>query len=172
VRRQRLAIRIALAVAVVAILWFRSADREAAAGPAGSGAPSPSGASSASYDLAPDEARGGHTLERHVGRNDDELRRRLEEEAGISAASSFTDRSTAERVVAATLERERRRVDRWLADGRGNLALDYRGAPGEIVGRTLPRGAASPKPTGDARVVLAKSGSTFRVVTAYPLGPR
>jgi hypothetical protein len=94
------------------------------------------------------------------------------DEPGISAATSFSDRATAERVVAATLERERRRVERWLAEGRGNLALDYRGGPGEIVGRTLPRDAASSRSTGDARIVLAKSGSTFRVVTAYPLDPR
>ena len=36
------------------------------------------------YDLARDEARGGHTLERHVSKSDAELRERLQNES-ISA---------------------------------------------------------------------------------------
>lgn len=127
---------------------------------------------SGGHDLAADEAAGGHTLDRHVGRSDAELLRRLAEERGISAASSFTDRATAERVVAATLERERGRIDRWLERGGGNLALDYRGDPGEIVGRTLLRGDREPRATGEARVVLRRRDGSYFVLTAYPLAPR
>jgi len=126
----------------------------------------------AARDLAADEAAGGHTLRRHVGRNDDELRRRLAEERGISAASSFTDRATAERVVASTLAESAPRVERWLSGGGGNLALDYGGRSGETIGRTLARGARQPRPTGSARVVLRKiGGSRYFVLTAYPVEP-
>jgi hypothetical protein len=40
----------------------------------------------ARYDLGHDEARGGHTLARHVARTDGELRERLARERNISAA--------------------------------------------------------------------------------------
>ena len=46
-----------------------------------------------------------------------------------SGASTYTNRATAERIVARTLTRQRSRVDQWLArsGSRPNLALDYRG---------------------------------------------
>jgi hypothetical protein len=149
---------LAAAVAAVALLAPDSGGRSAAA-------------VSGARDLAGDQAAGGHTLDRHVGRSDAELRRRLAEEPGISAASSFADRAIAERVVAATLDRERRRIERWLQRGGGNLALDYRGAPGEVVGRTLARGDREARATGEARVVLRRSGGSFFVLTAFPLEP-
>src|SRR5262245_3894317 len=49
-------------------------------------------------DLSLDESMGGHTLSRHVGKSDAELRDRLRREKQISAASTYTDRETAERV--------------------------------------------------------------------------
>src|SRR5688572_21546878 len=72
-------------------------------------------AEAARYDLERDEARGGHTLARHVGWSDDQLRARLRRELDIAAASTYTDRATAERVIAAALDRDRRRVDAWIA---------------------------------------------------------
>ncbi len=59
------------------------------------------------YDLARDEERGGHTLQRHVARTDAQLRERLQRERNISAASTWTDRETAETVVAEGLAAER-----------------------------------------------------------------
>src|SRR6516164_7199323 len=50
------------------------------------------------------------TPSRHVGRTDDELRDRLRRERNITAASSWTDRATAEQVVAGALRAERGRV--------------------------------------------------------------
>jgi hypothetical protein len=51
-------------------------------------------------DLAASELMGGHTLARHVGRTDGQLRERLRREPNIAAASTYSDRATAERVVA------------------------------------------------------------------------
>ena len=59
------------------------------------------------YDLARDEARGGHTLSRHVGRTDEELRERLRRERNISAASTWTDREAAETTVVEALRADR-----------------------------------------------------------------
>ena len=86
------------------------------------------------YDLERDEHRGGHTLSRHVGRSDADLRERLRREREISAASTYTDRAIAERAVAQALAKNRARVDQWLArEGpRPNLALDYHAAGGGL----------------------------------------
>src|ERR1700738_2990580 len=57
----------------------------------------------ARYDLARDEVRGGHTLDKHVGRSDSELRERLATERNISAASTWTNREVAEETVGQAL---------------------------------------------------------------------
>lgn len=125
---------------------------------------------SAGYDLARDEARGGHTLERHVGRSDAELAARLAREPNLRTASSFLDRATAERVVAATLAEAAPRIARWRERGprRPNLALDHRGDPAASLGRTMRRSERESRPAFGARVVLRAAGSDFYVLTAYP----
>jgi hypothetical protein len=144
-----------------------AATREAPAAPQDRAAPT---VASTGYDLARDEARGGHTLARHVGRTDAQLRERLQREQ-ISAASTYTDRGTAERVVARTLTRQRSRVDQWLArkGSRPNLALDYRGDRGETIGRSLTRRSPQTIPCSNAVVVLRWDGNRgFIVLTSYP----
>src|SRR5262249_4570432 len=47
------------------------------------------------HDLSGDEAMGGHTLARHIGKTDAELIERLRQEPDISSASTYTDRQTA-----------------------------------------------------------------------------
>ena len=130
-----------------------------------------SAAMSDRYDLERDEKRGGHTLARHVGRSDADLGERLRRERQISAASTYTDRVTAERVVALALEQHRTRVDEWLArqGSRPNLALDYRAAGGEPIGRSLTRRGRRAVACSDAVVVLRWDGRRgFYVLTSYP----
>ena len=126
---------------------------------------------SARYDLEGDEKRGGHTLARHVGRSDADLSERLRRERRISAASTYTDRMTAERVVALALAQHRARVDEWLSrqGARPNLVLDYRAAGGEPIGRSLTRRGPRAVACSDAVVVLRWDGhSGFYVLTSYP----
>lgn len=125
----------------------------------------------AAADLESSERLGGHTLARHVGRTDDDLRERLRREPHIAAASTYTDLATAERVVAATLGRFDRRIQAWSArEGpRPNLTLDYRGDAGTIVGRSLRRGDARVRDCADAVVVLRWHASRrYYVLTSYP----
>ena len=121
------------------------------------------------YDLGHDEARGGHTLARHVGRTDEELRERLARERNISAASTWTDRATAEAVVAEALAAERSRVDSWMRRGfpRTNLALHY--DAGRAIGRSLRRGDSHTEDCTRAVIVLRAEGpESFYVLTTYP----
>lgn len=122
-------------------------------------------------DLERDERRGGHTLSRHVGKSDAELRERLRREKGISAASTWTDRATAERAVSAALLASKKRVDRWVnrEGSRANLVIDWPG-DGKVVGRSLRRGAKEPVPCTRAVVILKwnDEAEIFYVLTSYP----
>lgn len=123
-------------------------------------------------DLSEDEARGGHTLERHVGKTDEELRARLSRERQISAASTYTDRAVAETTVALALAEQSRRVKAWSdkRGGRPNLALDYHGPPGTAIGRTIRRGQRRSDACTDAVIVLRwdTRRDDYYVLTSYP----
>ena len=123
----------------------------------------------ARYDLARDEARGGHTLDKHVGRSDQELRERLDRERNISAASTWTDREVAEETVAQALRAEHNKIARWEERGyrRPNLALHF--DAGRVIGRSMKHGDESSSPTTQAVIVLKADGpDSFYVLTSYP----
>ncbi len=120
------------------------------------------------YDLARDEERGGHTLKKHVGRTDEQLQERLRRER-ISAASTWTDRGTAETTVAEVLHAEQPRIDGWVRRGypRSNLALHY--DTGRSIGRSLRRGEEQTANCTSAVIVLRADGpDSFYVLTTYP----
>lgn len=133
--------------------------------------PTGSAAQSAkAHDLSEDESRGGHTLRRHVGRTDAELKERLEKEPNISAASTYTDRVAAENAVGIALEQNQSKIERWLqrSGAHPNLVLDYDGDPRRPLGRSLRRGE-SPEPCSHAVVVLRWDGQgQYYVLTSYP----
>ena len=125
------------------------------------------------YDLAADEEKGGHTLKKHIGRSDDELRERLARERDISAASTWTDRDAAETTIAAALSAEKNKVQRWIERGypRPNLALHFNA--GRTIGRSLRRGYSQVVPCTAAVIVLKPDGpKNFHVLTAYPEAER
>jgi hypothetical protein len=126
-------------------------------------------ASGERYDLQRDEERGGHTLKKHVGRSDEQLRERLEHERNISAASTWTDRAAAETTVAEALRSERGRIGSWVRRGypRSNLALHY--DAGRVSGRSLRRGDTQAVYCTAAVIVLRADGpDSFYVLTTYP----
>ena len=122
------------------------------------------------YDLRADEARGGHTIERHVGRTDDQLRDRLRREPNISAASTYTDLTTAETVIARAFAEDDDEVAAWRArrGSRPNLVID-RTEPAPI-GRSLRRNQREAAPCNRALVVVrwdVREDEAF-VLTSYP----
>jgi hypothetical protein len=121
------------------------------------------------YDLGRDEGRGGHTLGKHVGRSDAELRERLEKERNISAASTWTDRLTAEETVARALRAAGEKVESWKRHGypRTNLALHF--DAGRVIGRSLRQGESEAVPCSSAVIVLRADGpDSFYVLTSFP----
>jgi toxin YxiD len=124
---------------------------------------------SSAHDLSADEEMGGHTLQRHIGRTDDELRERLERERHISAASTYTDRATAEHVIAEAIRQNQDRIQRWLqrSGEHPNLVLDYHSD--QQIGRVLNRGESHSIPCSNAVVILKWAGpNRYYVLTSYP----
>jgi hypothetical protein len=123
-------------------------------------------------DLSADERLGGHTLQRHVGKSDQELAERLRREPQITAASSYDDAKMASRVVGTALARSASRLDRWLArrGPRTNLVLNYTQSSGPPIGRSLLRGERTSRPCDRAVVVLRWDDrrNQWYVLTSYP----
>lgn len=119
-------------------------------------------------DLSKDEGAGGHTLRKHVGRTDEELKARLDHE-DISASSTYTDKAAAETAIGDAIQQNQTRIEQWMArsGGHPNLVLDYRGE--QPIGRTLHRGDSASQPCSEAKVVLRwLSSSEYYVLTSYP----
>lgn len=178
---------IVAAVAVACAVWFFVGRHVHAPGPgdghtpraasapesaAGREATAGSEAGEARRDLSQDEALGGHTLARHVARSDAELRARLAREPGIAAASSYTDRRTAEQVVARTIREASDRIEAWSqrSGRRPNLVLDYRGQRSAPIGKSIGRGDRNARQCADAVVVLRwdTRRDAYYVLTSYP----
>lgn len=124
-----------------------------------------------SRDLSQDEAAGGHTLRKHVGRSDEQLRERLQRERDISAASTWNDRASAEAAVGAAIAQQNGKIGRWLErqSGHPNFVLDYDGDSAHPFGRTLRRGQDQVEPCAHATIVLKWDGpNSYHVLTAYP----
>ena len=136
--------------------------------PATARTPTPAPSSGAVRDLAADEARGGHTLARHVGKSDDDLATRLKSDRDISAASTYTDRDTAERAVGTALAKKASDVTKWeqKTGSRANLAV--RVTLDSTVGRSWKRGAKSAVDVRSVVVVLRWDGDGWYVLTSYP----
>lgn len=161
-----------LASALILILASTACQRRSDE-PVNQSAPSSAGPlrSGPRRDLSRDEEAGGHTLRKHAGQTDEQLRERLEREPNIAAASTYTDRDTAERVVGVALAEHREQIECWLSrSGRHpNLVLNYDGDPARPVGRAWRRGENRAQPCSHAVVVLRWSGdSEYYVLTSYP----
>jgi Bacterial CdiA-CT RNAse A domain len=142
--------------------------QESQAAPAARSSQAPSGPV---RDLSQDEAAGGHTLKKHVGRTDEQLRERLRRERNISAASTYTDLEAAERAVGVALEQNQAKIQRWLnrEGGHPNLVVDYDGDAAHPIGRTMNRGDDESRPCSHAIVVLKWDGDrNYHVLTTYP----
>jgi len=175
-RRARRRLPAAVLIATLVALAVTSCNRPA---PAREAAPAPIQsapaveqklANSPGRDLSVDESMGGHTLARHVGKTDEELLQRLRRETQISAASTYTDRTSAERVVGAALAAGGRSFDAWRrrTGRRPNFVLHY--SANRVIGRSMSRRRSRSEPCEDAVLVLRWDDRRrdFYVLTSYP----
>lgn len=122
--------------------------------------------------LAEDERVGGHTLERHVGLSEADLRRRLADDPRLSRASSFPTQAVAEAVVNETLRRNAQRIAAWLRDDpQDGRPRAFHLNTSQVLGHGVARGDRRYMALRRATVVLRKTWRLdrgFYVLTAYP----
>lgn len=113
---------------------------------------------------------GGHTVERHVGRTDEQLRARLARDSRLDTASSFDSLEIATRVIEQTLAENGPRLVSWLARVQpgSRRTLDHHGTT--RIGRAVR--AEEPRQVivmTNARLVIEALGQgRWRLITAYP----
>ncbi|MCO8147536.1 T7SS effector LXG polymorphic toxin [Bacillus subtilis] len=122
--------------------------------------------------LAAHEAKGGHLIERHIGKTDEELIERLRTDPNphITASSTFKDRATAERIANAVLNDPKniKKIENWIDDPKKpKLMLKYKG-DGEIIGRSVTRNSELVENVTNAKIILKKDNNGNFILTGYP----
>jgi hypothetical protein len=125
--------------------------------------------------LESQEADGGHTIARHVGKSDGWLVNRLASQSRIGAASSFSSLVNARRGIRTALSRYRTAINAWAATAgsRARRAWVYDGATtlGRVAARPIDaESSINPvTPTTDLKVVVMADGTGGCILlTAYP----
>lgn len=123
--------------------------------------------------LVTEEAAGGHTIARHIGKTEAELNARLAAQTRIPAASSFRTLAAAEQAVSQVLRANTRAIEAWArtAPIGGRLALPAFDT-GSKVGYGVVRATGALQDMTKVIVVLRKiaaSGKQYFVLTAYPV---
>ena len=134
------------------------------------------GSSGYPIDILEEESRGAHILKRHVGKNEDYLRRRIETE-DIDAAGSFTSVEAANKVINAAIKANKDKVRQVVTGQMSRAVLEWK--PESITGYEMykpsPNSQARRGDTYWVRVVIERDVSNprgFRLVTALPFNKR
>ncbi len=121
--------------------------------------------------LAAEEAEGGHTIARHVGQSEADLRARLVRQPGIPAASSFSSLSVAEDVIADAIKANKTDIEAWAKFAQPGKTRAFTYAAQSQVGSGVIRATGRLQPMSKVLVVLKKTqvGSrVYFILTAYP----
>lgn len=115
------------------------------------------------------ERAGGHLLSRHVGKSAEQLRQRLQSDSRISAASSFSDKKSAEAAVAAAIAANQKKIASWLKGQEERLVITYRS--GNPVGISVGRNSGRARDVTGVRLILVRNPrfvGGWHILTGYP----
>jgi filamentous hemagglutinin len=119
--------------------------------------------------LTAHETAGGHTLVRHVSLTETELALRLDSQATLPRASSFTNREIAEQAISDAIDANQTQITNWIAGTNARFQINH--AATNPIGMTLARGATSPVTAQNLQIVLKRDASLalgYYILTAYP----
>jgi hypothetical protein len=122
--------------------------------------------------LATEEAAGGHTIARHVGRTEAQLRTRLAAKSRIRAATSFYNLSDAERAIAGALRGHQAEIKAWAKVAATDETKTFAYDAGRFVGFGVVRGTNSVQHMTRLMVVIKKiqaDGKLYYLLTSYPI---
>ena len=122
--------------------------------------------------LAAEEAAGGHTILKHVGQTEAQLRARLATEYWVPTTSTFHTLQDAQSVVAQALRANRATITAWAKSAqvgdRTRVVFDA----GRVVGSGVTRSSSALVRMTRVRIVLKKvvtSDRVYFVLTAFPI---
>ena len=115
--------------------------------------------------LAAEEAAGGHTIARHVGRSEAQLRARLAAEPRIRAATTFRTLSEAEKFVAEALRANQAGIMAWSRSAALGETKAFTHAAGKVVGFGVVRATGSVQQMTRLAVVIRKVQTTGRSIS-------
>jgi len=108
-------------------------------------------AASTRRDVAAHDTAGGHTTVSHVGKSDNWLRNRLQNDPRLSFASTFTSEADANRGQATAGKKYKSEIAEWLRkEPRGNATLKLSIDVGKPIGRVVKRGSHDAQTTTKA----------------------
>lgn len=122
--------------------------------------------------LAAEEAAGGHTILKHVGRTENQLRTRLAAEPKIPAASTFRTLADAERHVGAAIKANRAQIEAWAKTAASGNKLSFRHPFNLPVGEGVVRATGQLQQMSKVLVVLRRvqqNNRIYFVLTAFPV---
>ncbi len=123
--------------------------------------------------LASEEAAGGHTILKHVGQTEAQLRARLAAQLRIPAASTFRTLADAERWVSEAMRVNRAAVEAWAKTasvGGRPFTITYQAA--STVGEGVVRASGQLQQMSKLVVVLRRvqqQNRVFFILTSYPV---
>ncbi|MCF5800679.1 type IV secretion protein Rhs, partial [Pseudomonas sp. PA-1-5A] len=119
--------------------------------------------------LAAHEAAGGHLMEKHVGRTDQQLLDRLRQEPHIPAASTFHDRATAELAISKVLDNNQDKIKDFL-EGNNQQIVITQPSP-EPIGTSFKKNTTTPVPGKEIYLIIRrdqKMHTGYRIHTGFP----
>ncbi|MBC8741488.1 hypothetical protein F6X40_33520 [Paraburkholderia sp. UCT31] len=111
---------------------------------------------------------GGHTIAKHVGRTEAQLRARLAAESRIDIASSFTNLRAAESAVSKVMQFNSARVKAWAATNDIRLCLIH--DVGSPAGYGMTRSTGKLVPLSKVKMFIKRephNGMPYYILTAY-----
>ena len=116
---------------------------------------------------------GGHTIARHVGQTEAQMRARLATlRAGTPAVSSFDDLATAERVISRGLRAQRGAIQSWASSARPNATFRVTVSSNRAIGSGVVRATDAHVRMSKVRIILKlqqHDGMPYYVLKAFPI---
>ncbi|RAW83116.1 RNase A-like domain-containing protein, partial [Photorhabdus laumondii] len=113
---------------------------------------------------------GGHTLAKHVGLSEQELRARL---SNVPRASTFYNQEVAEQVISEALKANRIHLENWAKYVPPTVSAPIEYISSTSIGFGVTKGSKYVEKLYKVRVVLRYSeynGKPFYILTAFPKG--
>jgi hypothetical protein len=114
---------------------------------------------------------GGHTIAKHVGKTDAELRARLVAEPRRQLVASFDSLPVAERVLYRGLRANRSAIETWARGARPRETREFFFNAEDAVGTVLVRATNQLQRSSKVRIVLKLqdyNGKLYYILTAFP----